>query len=286
MFPRTIGFGNPFQQFAVNPFQAVNPYQVANPFAAAMGPGGINPLTALMSAQAISPYPSAQVPGFTGINPLFSHQFGWGVAPSINPLIAAQLATTNPSVLPYLAAQSGIAQGEFGSPYNPGQFNPIPQLLGGGIGHFAGQQFAGHPFAAQSPVVSSPGVGFGAIGQQPFGVINPNLLAQALANPATASDPLIGALVAQQLNPLAGQQLPIRSLIGGHQFNPLTSGFGGGLGSITGQVTDPYSTLVQAQLISQLAASPYQQMLRAYTGAPWTAGQGFQPAHTGIGFGL
>lgn len=276
MFPRTIGFGNPFQQFASNPFQGVNPFATSNP---AINPSTqLGPLTQL-GAPGINPYagvPYAGVPGFNAINPLAAMPFGWGVTPNINPLVAAQLASINPALLSQLAVPPVSTQSEFGSPYNAGQFNPAAQLLGG-VGHFAGQ-----PYGAQTA--------------QPFAGLNPHLVAQTLANPAIASDPLIGALVAQQLNPLAQQQLPIRPLIGGHQFNPqlnpLLSSLGAGFGAAASPSVDPYSTLMQAQLISQLATSPYQQLFRAYTGAPWSAGsglpwgQGSQTAQGGLPFGI
>jgi hypothetical protein len=93
-------------------------------------------------------------------------------------------------------------------------------------------------------------------------------------NPALATDPVVSLVLAQQLNPLAQQQLPIRPLISAQQFDPSQVSLPGIAGAIAGQVTDPYSTFVQAQLIPQLAASPFQQMHRAYTGAPWITGVG------------
>jgi len=210
MFPRTSGFGNPFQQFAVNPLQAVNP------FTAAVNFGGINPLAQLLNASAINPYAGpyagAPVQGFNPINPFVTSPYGWGVTPNMNPVIAAQLATLHPAVLSHLVSQAGIAPGEFGNPYNTRQYNPATPWLGG-VGHFAGQSL-GMPFGQGiSPL--------GAIGQSPYAGVNPNVFAQPPGPAGLAGEQFGGSLMAQQLNPLAQQQLPVRPLIGGHQFNPL-----------------------------------------------------------------
>ncbi|HSE98221.1 MAG TPA: hypothetical protein VLD57_08165, partial [Blastocatellia bacterium] len=136
--------------------------------------------------------------------------------------------------------------------------------------------------------------GLGLQAQQPLGGVNPHILAQVLANPAIAGDPIVGALVSQQLNPFAYQQPPIRSLIGPQQQIPFQLGAAGGFGQVAGQGIDPYSALVQAQLMSQFAANPYQHMLRTFTGSPWAIGAGLSHltgqvppfAQTGLPFGI
>jgi hypothetical protein len=178
------------------------------------------------------------------------------------------------------------------NPWIPfGGINPFIQQPGLGITPFAGFQPTG--VGPINPLVS-PGAGFGS--QQS---INPiaalqgvhpsvllqylqssgigsevNPLAQVFTNPATASDPLTYALVAQQMNPWAGQQFPIRSLVGGQQISPVQAGVPFGFNPFQGQGTDPYAALIQASLLSQLQSSPYQQTLRGI-GGPSAWGQSF-----------
>jgi hypothetical protein len=226
--------------------------------------GWVNPQAAQFGAYGVSPYGGVQTPGFGAVNPFLTPQLGGAISPITHPLIAAQLATTNPALLSYLVQQTG--SGELA-----GQF---PQGASGAWG-------------------ASSGGGFSQPGQQPLGAVNPNILAQVLANPAIASDPVVGPLIAQQLNPLAQQQLPIRPLIGQQQFNPFQATSPGGIGSLAGQGIDPYAALIQAQLLSQLAAGPYQQIFRPHAVSPWFTGSGvpftgqaFPFTQTGGAFGI
>jgi len=288
MFTRQgIGISSPFQQpGALNPLQqgaiglsgrcpvCGTPANVSNifqqpstaigPFPQGSGLGILNPQASQMSGYSGIPFAGVQTPGFGTTNPPFTPQIGAGLSPLTNPLVAAQVAANNPALLSYLVQQSG------------------------------GVEFAGQPLqGATGQWGASSGVGFGPLGQQSQGAVNPNILAQVLANPAIVSDPVVGPLVAQQLNPWAQQQLPIRSLVGQQQFNPFQANAPGAAGSVAGQAIDPYTALVQAQLISQLAAGPYQHMLRSYAGSPWfTApglpftGQAFPFTQPGAAFGM
>lgn len=301
-----FGFGSPLQMPTVNPFQ---PLTVGlSPFGIGTGFVGVTPLTPPLSGLGASLFGGGQGIGFnpfiSSVAPFFGANltpFSTGLAPTINPLITAQLAATNPVLAQLIATNPMLAQlaatnpmlishlaqqtaggigaltGQpyTGQPYIGAFAHPITQLLGGGAGQFGGQPF-GSPFGfASASQWSTPySIGAGPLGQPTVGTVNPSVLAQMYTNPALATDPVVSLVLAQQLNPLAQQQLPIRPLISAQQFDPSQVSLPGIAGAIAGQVTDPYSTFVQAQLIPQLAASPFQQMHRAYTGAPWITGVG------------
>ncbi|HXG63643.1 MAG TPA: hypothetical protein VNO70_00960 [Blastocatellia bacterium] len=318
MFPRQ-GIGNPLQQFgAIHPLQQIalsarcpvcgTPAAVSSllqssqagvsPFAT--GIGGVSPIAPQVGGFGVSPLASAQAPGLGTINPFLTPQLAGTTYPTTHPMVAAQLSQVNPALLASLYQQPGGGEfvGQFGQ-------SPITQLGGGVPGGYAqlGQQpwALSQLFGGQSPVGQFGGqspfglfgtgssAGFGQIGQQqvPWAV-NPNILAQVLANPALASDPIVASLIAQQLNPMAQQQPPIRPLMGGQQqFQPFQGSGIGSIGGIPGQGIDPYTAL----LISQLTQSPYHQIVRAYTGSPWGMGYGSQfgagqssPLGQGIGF--
>jgi len=128
-----------------------------------------------------------------------------------------------------------------------------------------------------------PRLAFGGVGQQ-FGFNDPNIVPGI--NQGIGGDP-ISSLFPQQVNQLAQQQLPIRSLIGGQQ------GLGAqsfpGIGSQVGQWADPYRSFLEAQWISQLT-NPLHQLLRTYgapesgLGAPFGAGQQFNPFFANVPF--
>jgi len=247
------------------------------PFPAGAAFGGASPLTQQLGGLGATPYAGLQTLGVNPIGQLLAHQLGAGISPTINPMVAAQLATTNPLLLSYLAQQAGGGIGALGGQAGLGPVSPIAQLSGAG-------QFGAQPSASQfgQAGVGQWGSPLGAMagqsGQSAIGAINPHVLAQILANPAIASDPVVGALLAQQLNPLAQQQLPIRPLTGAQQHDPYQSAVSAVASPIPGQATDPVSALVQAQLISQIAANPLQQILsRAYAGAPGITGLGMSP---------
>jgi len=129
-----------------------------------------------------------------------------------------------------------------------------------------------------------PRLAYGGIGQQ-FGFNDPNVVPGL--NQAIAGDP-ISSLLQQQVNPLAQQQLPIRSLIGGQQGIGAQS-FIPGIGSPVGQWVDSYRSFLEAQLISQLT-NPLHQLHRAYgapetgLGTPFGAGQQFNPFFANVPF--
>lgn len=195
---------------------------------------GVGPFPSVTSLGGVSPL-AAQVSGL-GVNPWASVQAA-AINP-ISPLLNPQFgAITTPVINPLVAAQFGATHPALLSQLTP----QIPTPF----------------YAGTSPLVQSP-----------LGAINPYVPTQFLAHPAIAADPMASALLAHQLSPLPWQQLPIRPLIGPQ---PVAS-IAGIPSPIVGQPMDPYSALAQAQLISQLTASPFQQLLRAHT--PWVSGVG------------
>ncbi len=192
------------------------------------------------AAVGVSPFPS--VTSLGGVSPLAAQVSGLGV----NPLASVQAAAINP-ISPLLNPQFGAITTPVINPLVAAQFGAIhPALL---------SQLT--PQIQTNPLV-----------QPPLGAINPYVPTQFLAHPAIATDPMASALLTYQLSPLTWQQLPIRPLIGPQ---PVVS-IAGIPSPIVGQAMDPYSALAQAQLISQLTASPFQQLLRAHT--PWVSGVG------------
>ena len=189
--------------------------------------------------------PFMAVPNFGGISP-FASQIG-----GVNPL-ASQIGGVGAN----LPVGYG-ATGQFGTQFNPlltgiqqSQFSP----LAGGLGH----SLAG---------------------------INPNVVALALTNPAILNDPMVQALVTQQL--------PIRSLTGGMQAGAFQQQIPGLTPQITGQQwVDPYTAFVQAQLYSQLINNPLFQLSRGFGGmeagglGAQFAGQQFQTPLTNYPFGV
>jgi hypothetical protein len=246
MFPR-MNITNPFQSFAFG----VPQYGV--------GFGGINPMVSHLAFPNAS-NPIAALSGI-GVNPYMLGQTQY-----VHPLPVAQLATTNPTLLPLLAQHSAIGQspygiqslpqpqlGQIGSPFQQfgqfGQFGPF----GAGIGQW------GNPFIQWSPLLQQ---GWG----QQWGV--PTLL----NSPVPGVDPITGALIAQQPSLLVQSQLPIRPLITPQQSDPFQMAVL--IGAMTGQATDPYSVLTQPGLTSPLGVNPIHQALKQQYGAP----------HAGISF--
>jgi hypothetical protein len=237
MFPR-MNITNPFQSFAFG----VPQYGV--------GFGGINPMISHLALPNAS-NPIAALSGI-GVNP-----YVLGQTPYVHPLLVAQIATTNPTLLPLLAQHSAIGQspygiqslpqpqlGQIGSPFQQfGQFGPF----GAGIGQW------GNPFSQGSPLLQQ---GWG----QQWGV--PTLL----NSPVPGVDPITGALIAQQPSLLAQSQLPIRPLITPQQPDPFQMAVL--IGAMTGQATDPYSALTQPGWTSPLGVNPIHQALKQQYGSP------------------
>jgi hypothetical protein len=238
MFPR-MNITNPFQSFA----SGVPQYGV--------GFGGINPMVSHLALPHTS-NPIAALSGI-GVNPYMLGQTQY-----VHPLLVAQLATTNPTLLPLLAQHSTIGQGPYGiqsllqpqlgqigSPFQ--QFGPFGPF-GAGIGQW------GNPFSQGiSPLLQH---GWG----QQWG-------APALLNsPVPGVDPITGALIAQQPSLLAQSQLPIRPLITPQQPDPFQMAVL--IGAMTGQATDPYSVLTQPGLTSPLGVNPIHQALKQQYGSP------------------
>src|SRR5262249_18509777 len=133
------------------------------------------------------------------------------------------------------------------------------------------------------PLFQHVGSEMGLLGQTPFGQpltggLHTSVPHYGQFSPYMVQDPIAATVLAQQLNPLAQQRLPIRPLTGLQQVDPFQVGLPGLTGFPISQMTDPYSALTQAQLMSQYAINPIQQMARAYTvpswaGAPHSIGQ-------------
>ena len=252
MFTRQ-NFVNPFQLPTVGyPFQAfTSPFTTpfTTPFTA-----GINPLAFGTNFGGIGPISPVAPPiaGFGSVNPFLATQFGAGMNAGINPLtvnpiVAAQLAATNPQLWSTLTSQVG----------GLGQIGQVGQL---------GQ-------------VGLPGIGginsLWPLWQSAVGTGYPQSFTHTLTNPALNCDPVTAALLTQQVNPLTQSMLPIRSLVGTQPYEHAQAGFQGtgvGIGGTAlGQVTDPYSAFIQAQAISPLA-NQIHPLWRAYAGTPWGAG--------------
>lgn len=242
-------------------------YGIGNPFA--QNPFAQNPFVQLTGGVPLHPAAG-------GINPFF-HAAGLGL---INPLgIQPGVFSVHPQ--PWFgqinAQQPFQAPTGFGPTVSP-LANPILAQLCGwypgmspinpNIGQSAGGQFGG-------PVP-------GGYGQTGFGGIGSTTQQPQLYNQGIVVDPTLAALCAQQLNPLA-QQLPIRPFMNVGGINPIAGG----------QWIDPYSAaLIQAQLVSQLAANPLYQLSRQVTGVPETGlpfgglGQGLQQGFVNTPFGI
>jgi hypothetical protein len=202
-----------------------------------------------------------------------------GNAVSIGSTLQPQTAGFNP------VGFGGALSQQFGSVPTPyavshgtgfGQINPLAaQLSGGfipGINPMTAQAGTNWPVSTQ---LAQQGIGgqTGAYGIDPrtafgtgqqFGYNQPNVVPGL--NPAIGGDP-ISALLSQQWNQLAQQQLPIRSLIAGQQ----------GLGSQSFvRIRVPNSVGGPAQGVEpscfQLANNAHQ--LRAYGGVPEMTGLG------------
>jgi hypothetical protein len=180
-----------------------------------------------------------------------------------------------------------------------GGFSPLPpQFVGYGV-----TPYNVAPGAGILPVPTLP---FGAI---PTPVINPasqllggeanylglspfsSQFGWSTVSPYVAQEPIVNTLLAQQLNPLAQQRLPIRSLVNPQQIDPYQAGVAGVPGAVINQAIDPYSLLAQAQFVPQLGAIPIQQIGRAFTSANWfvppySMGQTFPIAQVGVPFGI
>ena len=266
MFQRQgIGYSNPFQ-FA-NPFQQFS--AGINPYSGATGFGGINPYVSQTGAFGVNPF-GWQPPVIAGLtNPLYASQFGAGLNTAINPLLASGLPTVNPFL------QSGIgtvnplfAGGVTGvNPFLQSGLASVNPLLGGGL---PVNPFLQTGIGSINPLLTGGIPGINPFQQTGIGTVNPTILGHGFASPTIGTEPGILSVHGQQLNPW-GQQLPIRPLAGVNPFEQTV-----GLHGITGPTLDPYASLVQQQLLSQIANPLHQQMYRSFAGAPW-ATQGMQP---------
>jgi hypothetical protein len=251
--------------FQRQPFGSVNPFQQwpgINPFF--QQALGINPF--FQQAAGINPF-FQQAPG---ANPFF--QQGAGANPFLQ-----QLAASNPLLNLY------------------GGINPLQQITGQiSPFHQIGSQLPFSPLLGMNPLISqitgaqqpglTPGFGIPTLGAGPVGVptapwgvqaspfghpgiqaggygagpVNPYAGQFGAINPLSV-DPTAALMLAQQSNPVS-QYFPIRPLVG---QNPLEQ-FQASAGHIPGPVIDPYSALINAQILSQLGTNPLlQHLMRA-----------------------
>ena len=257
MFTKPI-FGNFFQPFTAgfSPLTVGTGFSGMTPFLLQQpqligASGGFSPLPPQFVGYGVTPYNVA--PG-AGILPVPTSSFGAIPTPVINPLGLSQVPAVNPTILPNLVPQM------WGGPPTQGWINPAFQLLNGEANYLGLS-----PFSSQ------------------FG--------WSTVSPYMAQEPIVNTLLAQQLNPLAQQRLPIRSLVNSPQIDPYQAGIAGVPGSVINQAIDPYSLLAQAQFMPQLGAIPIQQIGRAFTSANWfvppySMGQTIPMAQVGVPIGI
>ena len=253
MFVPRQGFTNPFLQFAGNPYQVPSMFQGIQGVPPGSGFGLISPLM-------VNPYTGLNAAGFTAVNPLLASQIGFGQVPTINPV---GFAATYPTLNPYQSFQQGYGGSGFGQGF---QVPPLTASSGQWEAHHINPLAGvGNPTQSSNPFV--------ALGAQAFpGVTNQELWGNQTSIGPSIGDPFTGQM---QLTPGFYQQLPVRPLITPQHFSSGQPGLP--IGAHSGLPIDPYSALLQAQflqaqLISQLAANPFQQAVRGYSGAPWLTG--------------
>jgi hypothetical protein len=245
--PLTVGTG-----FSVlNPYLALQPYQIGT-F------GGFSPFSPLPPQFGGYGFSPPTVPLGAGVLPFPTSHFSPIPTPVTNPLAYSQLPSINLPIPPTIVPQ-GLGGQLYQGLLNPmfqGGINSMPQIMGGEASYFGLS-----PFSTQ--------FGWGT------------------ASPYLAQEPIVNSLLAQQLNPLAQQRMPIRSLVNQQQIDPFQTYVSGIPGLVSNQAIDPYSLLAQAQLMSQFGAIPIQQIVRPYPsanwfGQPYAAGQTFPIAQTGL----
>jgi hypothetical protein len=157
------------------------------------------------------PYASNPIAALNGIG---VNPYTLGQIQYYQPLLVAQLPTTNPTPLPSLTQHPAIGQspqGSWGNPFSQG-ISPLlqqgwGQQFGGGIGQ------PGGPLTFQT--FPQQAFGYPAL-RQGYGWSAPT----PLNSPVLGVDPITGALIAQQSFPLAQSHLPIRPLITPQQPDP------------------------------------------------------------------
>jgi hypothetical protein len=230
-------FANPFeQQIPFNPYQAQfggSPFQQ----------GGFGGSPFQQAGLGGSPFQQAGL----GWNPMqagagLGGQVGFGASPfgqqqagGVSPFGAQPSPFVNPSIIAQLAALN-------------------PQLI-----PYIAQQLT----QLQRPEASAMGAPWAGMpgGGTPF--------ASAQGYPGQVSDPLTSMLLAQSM----AQQGPIRPLTGPSPFELQRTGVGGGISPMMGQTVDPYTLLLRAQALSQLA-NPFEQANRGYPGISGVGGYG------------
>ena len=270
-FPRQ-NVGNPFFQFgSLVPFHTPELWQAVQ----ALQQHGLNPFIQSAIQPSIARLAAlGQIPPQIGaINPLLAQstlQQGFGSVFQPTPFQQTPFQQVPFQQTPFQQVpfqQTPFQQVPFQqTPFQQTPFQQVPfqqmPFLGGLP--FAGQfenQFSGGQFGA-----------FGSPTGNPFGAAT----AQSTGGQGIGCDPITGIPLTQQLNPAIQQYLPVRSLI-----NPL--GVNQQLTPYAQPPVDPVSLLLQAQLVQQLSANPYQQLLRGYSGTPWQT-PGFSGIQQGIGY--
>jgi len=316
MFARSV-FSNPFQPFTLgaSPFTAGAGYGGITPLSAQIGGynpflpfltsplntagafGGYGPVPPQIGGYGINPY---QVNPLMGSVPISAAHLLPGLAPAtlptINSLVAAQLAAFNPIGLSNLPPQlwgqqfgqqfnPGQQFGQFGQQFGQGQINPLSQVTGNEANYFGQTPFGNQAgWGSISPGGAPFNVPFNPYGQAPTGGFPGQAFHNLTSSPYQTQDPMTSALLAQQ-------RLPIRPLVGPQQFDPYQIGLSSLLGAGANQAIDPQSALAQAQLMAQCAVNPIQQMSRAYspvnwTGSPYSMGQTAQIGQAGAPFNV
>ena len=155
------------------------------------------------------------------------------------------------------------------NPYacSPYAYSPIAAAMCGiGASPYASGIGASPYIAPQvSPLLQSP---IGQIGSpfQQLAWCPPSFV----SSPVTCVDPVTGAVIPQQVSPLAHSLLPIRPLISPQACDPIQ--LAAMCGVAPGQVTDPYSAaLAQACMAPPLAVSTVHPALRSQVGVPQMA---------------
>src|SRR5262245_12522071 len=274
MFPRPI-FNSPFQTFAAN----------LQPFNTGVGFGGMIPLQPQMSALGVTPsinpllnpllnplaasllainnpvlwpnltpQPGIGIGAFGGLAPQQAYGGGFGVNPYQVGIGAFG------GFAPQQAYGGGYGGGFGVNPYPVGPALGIPQTpfstaYGAGLSLAVNPLTSSH-FAAGIPPINPAYLPYPT---QPLGTLGvPGIPpTTGMASPfhqlvggeaaSLACDPVTGLPIAQPLNVLSQQRLPIRPLINTQQFDPSQVNPLGAPGAFIGQAIDPYSPLSQVQ---------------------------------------
>src|SRR5262249_13353658 len=185
---------------------------------------------------------------------------------------------TTPLPVAYCAPQYGAsaAFGGINPIMNPYACNPIAAAMCGIGASPSTAGIAASPYAAGIGVAPYINPQAAPLLQSPFGQIGSPFQQLAwcppsyVSSPVTCIDPVTGAVIPQQVSPIAHSLLPIRPLVNPQACDPIQ--LAALCGVAPGQVTDPYSAaLAQACMASPLAVSTVHPALRPQMGVPQMA---------------